>query len=312
MARTTRVPHYLNLFDLVGATRWRHHPEAEAEIAAWERRRGTTFPPVLREFYTTSVTLRLQGEPRDWSLTLPLLWSEFSDDDIAPPLEAVLDHQDHPLWWDDARRPEVEPGPHLLVMNGRWYGRTLHARLDGTADPPVYAEAANFLSPEGVRGREGEHWHGVGRFSDVLFRWVLHYYDEPNTPASYAGDWQPLSRQLMAPAKPHLNGLWLRSPAEPLVAPALDFLTEQLGEPDRVSQPGDVTTYTFRADGGIARVTADALDHPAGRSAWWLHADTPDRLAALARLVLPFGTLRGTLRADTDPGRAVLAAVRGS
>ena len=60
--------------------------------------------------------------------------------------------------------------------------------------------------------------------------------------------------------------------------------------------------------------TAGPADAPAlagGLSAWWVHADTPDRLAALARLVLPFGTLRDTLRADTDPARDVLNQITG-
>ena len=60
----------------------------------------------------------------------------------------------------------------------------------------------------------------------------------------------------------------------------IDFLTDHFGEPERTPRPGDVTTNTFRPQGGTIRVTAD---HPAltgGLSAWWLHADAPERAEA--------------------------------
>src|SRR5262249_52672139 len=104
---------------------------------------------------------------------------------------------------------------------------------------------------------------------------------------------------MRAPEKPS-DGLLVRDPAEAFTPPAVDYLIEQFDEPECASRAGNVTTYTFRPPSGIIRVTADAPELIGGLSAWWIHADTPARLAELARLVLPFGTLRETLRADTE------------
>ena len=57
------------------------------------------------------------------------------------------------------------------------------------------------------------------------------------------------------------------------------------------------------------RQTADEPGLGGALSAWWLHAESPERLAELTRLVLPFGTLRDTLRADTDAARDALERV---
>lgn len=106
--------------------------------------------------------------------------------------------------------------------------------------------------------------------------------------------------------------VWLRTPAEPFQPPVIDFLIDHFGEPERTPRPHNVTTYTFRPLGGTVRVTADEPTLAGGLSAWWVHADTPERLAEFAELLLPWGTLRDTLRADTDAAGAVLKRVRGS
>jgi hypothetical protein len=113
------------------------------------------------------------------------------------------------------------------------------------------------------------------------------------------------------PAAMHLNGLWLRSPGEPFHPPVIDFLIEHYDEPSVTPRPGSVSTYAWRPDGGTLRITADEPTLAGGLSAWWVHAETPQRLAEFARLLLPWGTLRETLRADTEPAREVLNRVRG-
>ena len=107
------------------------------------------------------------------------------------------------------------------------------------------------------------------------------------------------------------NCPWLRSRDEPFQPPIVDFLIDRFGEPERTPRAGSVTTYAFRPSGGTIRVTADEPALTGGLSAWWVHADTPERLAEFAELLLPWGTLRDTLRADTDPARDVLKRVRG-
>jgi hypothetical protein len=114
-------------------------------------------------------------------------------------------------------------------------------------------------------------------------------------------------RSGLAQARP----LWLRAKDEPFQPPVIDFLTDHFGEPERTPRPGDVTTYTFRPTGGTVRVTADEPALTGGLSAWWVHADIAERLAEFARLLLPWGTLRDTLRADTAPAREVLGQLKG-
>lgn len=182
---------------------------------------------------------------------------------------------------------------------------------DGTPDPIAYSSNAIFLSPDLPGNPWGNQWHPVGRTSEVLFGWLAHYY--------HLADWVPMSfnsvdanpyRKPLCPAMPYKNGLWLRTPDEPFEPAVLDYLTERLGEPERRLRAGNVTTYVFRPEGGIIRVTADEPNLVGGLSAWWVHAQTPEQLNELARLILPFGTLRETLRGDTEPGRAVLASLK--
>lgn len=107
------------------------------------------------------------------------------------------------------------------------------------------------------------------------------------------------------------GAVWLRAAEEPFQPPVIDFLTDHFGEPDRTPRPGNVTSYTFRPNGGTIRITADEPALTGALSAWWIHADTPERLAEFAALLLPWGTLRDTLRADTELARDVLNRLKG-
>lgn len=160
-----------------------------------------------------------------------------------------------------------------------------HVRFEGRAELWVVRNVVS-LSEAGAAAARG-----VGeRYTDYIFGQAL-------------GDWYDTAEGCES---------WLRTPGEPLAVPILDFLTEQLGVPECIARPGDVTTYTWRPAGGTVRVTADDPAHPDPLSAWWIHADTPERLAGFARLLFPWGTLRDTLRADTDVARDVWNRVRGS
>lgn len=47
----------------------------------------------MTEFYTTSVTLRLGVEDsQEWTLPLPELWSEYSNDEQARSVPEVFEH----------------------------------------------------------------------------------------------------------------------------------------------------------------------------------------------------------------------------
>jgi hypothetical protein len=310
VSRTSRVPYHQNAYDLLGVVGWQQFGGPTAEIARWEHRTGHKFPPAMTEFYTTSVTLRLGGEePRDLTLTLPELWSEYSNDERANSTEEVLRHSDRP--W--RVREEVEPGPYFRVMTENQGNWAMYLRASGDDDPPAYVTNGElyFLCPPELY-RENLGWCRLGQFTDVLFDWLSYYYLETSwVPLHFNGYQANPELRRLAPPRRHKNGLWFRTPAEPFAPPVIDYLIEQLDEPERTPRPGNVTTYTFRPPGGIIRVTADEPGLAGALSAWWIHADMPERLAELARLVLPFGTLRETLRADTGAAREVLREIAG-
>jgi hypothetical protein len=169
----------------------------------------------------------------------------------------------------------------LVGDGGRWM-----VYLDDSDDPAVWTDAYG-MSDNTKWDRETE------RFSDFVD--VIDGFSEAVDAAR-------------EPGGPH----WLIARDEPFQPPVIDFLTEHFGEPERTARPGNVTTYTYRPLGGTIRVTADEPTLTGGLSAWWVHADTPERLAEFAELLLPWGTLRDTLRADTNPASAVLKRVRAA
>ena len=320
MSRVSRVPYHQNVYDLLQAET-RLLPEALASIRDWEQRTGTPFPAAMAEWYSSEGELRCGEEARElWRVSLVDLWSEFSNDERAHPLAELFGSNNRPeqMW----TLPEGYSGAEYPKLFFRLIAENqgnfvLFAYADGSDDPPVFttdAECGPWL--EGGRdwvdedgdfnGERG--WQPVGTFREVLFLWVASYYHEDFTPISYkhraySTGFSPEH----APPKPYLNGLWLRTPDEPFHPPVIDFLAERLGDPHLTPRPGNVTTHTWRPPGGTVRVTADEPGLTGGLSAWWVHAETPERLAALAEMLLPWGTLRETLRADTDPARDVLS-----
>jgi len=244
------------------------------------------------------------------------LWTEFSNKEEAHPLEDLFGAQNRPEQeWRAPRgyRPEVYPHPFFRLIQENQGNWVLFAYVDGSADPPVFSSAGSG-GPWDEWNREPpteDGWLEIGRFADVLFKWFASYYIEADfVPQSFL-DEPSFTLRPDAPPKPYRNGLWLRSPDEPFQPPVIDFLIDQFGEPDRTPRPDEVTTYTWRPDGDTIRVTADDPALSGGLSAWWVHAEAAERLAEFTSLLLPWGTLRQTLRADTDLAREVLKHVRG-
>jgi hypothetical protein len=309
MSRSSRVPYHQNVYDLLQVAKVEAVPEAEAAISEWEHRTRRTFPAAMREFYTTSVILRCGNEPpTEWRLLPHELWSEYSNAERARPIPEVFEtFSPRPY----RRTPPLPvPGFELIWENqGNW---VMCARGAGSDDPVVDVSDPCFLSPEEL-WTDDQSWHPIGTFSEVLSSWFAVYYVEDFVPLSFGHhSYSTGFRPADAPPKPYHNGLWLRTPADPFEPAAIDYLTEAFDEPERTPRPGNVTTYTFRPPGGIVRVTADEPGLGGALAAWWVHADTPERLTELGRLIAPFGTLRDTLRADTEPARAVLSALRGT
>jgi hypothetical protein len=314
MSRASRVPYHQNAYDLL-LIEPRPLDGVEAPIRKWEQRTGHKFPPALAELYTTEAVIPCGVDGRErWALPLTDVWFEYSNGEPPVKLDHVLDHYDRP----ERVTGGVEPGPYFLIQvenQGCWL---LYAHANGDDDPPVLATDGGphiLRDPDDLLEAE---WLDVGSFTEVLFRWFAWYYHdlEAEVGTSFvplrfmSHDAEP-DTQHLAPPKPYANGLWLRSRDEPFQPPVIDFLTDRFGEPERTPRPGGVTTYTFRPQGGMIRVTADEPALTGGLSAWWVHADTAERLAEFARLLLPWGTLRETLRADTDHARDVLKQTRG-
>ncbi len=315
MSRASRVPYHQNVYDLLLI-----EPStiagADAPIREWESRTGLRFPAALTELYTTEATIPCGVNAQDeWKLPLVDVWYQYSNMEQPTALDRVLDQRDRP----DRVQGKVDAGPYCLVQvenQGCWL---LYARLTGEDDPPTHAtDGGPFFY------RDGEEWTStawkpLGHFSELLFTWIKWFYFNLEIDGEVDESWVPIRFMghsdehlaSLAPPKPYANGHWLRSRDEPFQPPVIDFLIEQFGEPERTARPGDVTTYTFRPAGGTVRVTADEPALTGALSAWWVHADTPDRLAEFARLLMPWGTFRDTLRADTDAARGVLNQLKG-
>jgi hypothetical protein len=314
VSRTSRVPYFQNLYDLMSLEP-RPRPNAAEAIRGWERLNGRRFPRAMAEFYSTQAVLHCgPTQEHEWAIPLVELWSEFSNDEHAHSLDELLGPGNRPE--DDGILPRgYDPLAHpeplfcLIAENqGVW---VLYAVADGTDDPPVCSTEWGFgewFSGSGDESPDG--WQRIGCFTETIFAWFVGYYHKTRFGPLMFFD-EATSTYWDAPPKPYANGLWLRTQAEPFAPPVVDFLTELLGEPERTPRPGHVTTYTFRPDGGTVRVTADEPSLTGGLSAWWVHAESAERLAALGRLLTPWGTLRKTLRADTDPARQVLELLRG-
>jgi hypothetical protein len=282
MSRTSRIPYHQNVYDLLGIEPG-ESPEAARMIAEHEAKHGP-LPASVREWYLVPNVVPLTLE--DMVQPEPLLSDRwvFSP---APPLVSVLTE------FMAAHVAILDRVCFLLQENRTsWY-----FACDQSDDPAVLYQLN--LDDRDSHVRDSE------TFSDFLARWFAREYDQLSLPRA-------LRKSRGLPTKPYRNKLWLRSASEPFPPPVIDFLTDHFGEPERASRPGNVTTYAYRSRGGTIRVTADEPTLTGGLSAWWVHADTPERLAEFAALLLPWGTLRDTLRADTDPARAVLKRVRAA
>jgi hypothetical protein len=320
VSRPSRVPYHQNVSDLLLL-----EPRALVgpldTIRAWERRTGHTFPAALTEFYTTEGLIPFGlGASDQWVLPLTEVWHQYSNMEPPYSLDEVLQTLDRP----ERVRGEIEQGPYLQLQSENQGNWIIYARITDEDDPPTYAtDGGPYIYADRTGEWSDQEWCRLGSFSEMYFRWISWYYYELDREVDLGlgSSFVPLrfhchnadpAEANLAPPKPYHNGLWLRTPAEPFVPAVIDYLTETFDEPERTPRPGNVTTYTFRPPGGTIRVTADEPGLGGALSAWWVHAETPERLAELGRLIAPFGTLRETLRADTEPARAVLNALRGS
>jgi hypothetical protein len=326
--RTSRVSYFQNVFDLLDYEP-PVSPAALAAVEETEARLGRALPAALRDWYTRDGVVEVGPPVGRWNV--PRSEPCFPLPGPARHAPATWTQQ---LWYNYVGAYECHySAPDSLTavlaqIDGRvpvgaaraGFARVLVESYDrtqwwveraGSDDPPVWCDAGS-PDPAG--------WSlTADRFSRFVFETIASGYQEDSTPVACQppdpDDWAGGAESPdppPAPPKWYANGLWLRAPDEPFSPPVIDFLTDRLGEPQRVERPGGVTTYTFRAGGGTVRVTADAPGLAGGLSAWWVHAQTADRLEALARLLLPWGTLGERLSSEAQAGEAVLGRAKGT
>lgn len=294
MSRASRIPYHQNVYDLLGIEP-AVCPDAARMIAAHEATYGP-LPASVREWYLVPNAVPLQFSMGYWDneVAWGTLWHDYSNGDVILSLEQVLN--------DFAATPEQPSGNRVRIASENGVTVSWWIEAAGAGDPRVWRESSDSGDP--VWDVEADC------FSNFLAAWITRYYQH---------DWAPISRmsadgraEARGYVKEHGNGLWLRAPDESFHPPVLDFLAERFGDPHLTPRADNVTTYTWRPAGGTLRVTADEPGLTGGLSAWFLHAETPERLSQFAELLVPWGTLRDTLRADTEAARAVLNRVRGS
>ncbi|MCE9567622.1 MAG: hypothetical protein K8U57_36945 [Planctomycetes bacterium] len=286
MSRISRIPYHQNVYDLLQIEPG-ESPEAASMIAEHEAKHGP-LPASVREWYLVPDVVGINYDNMQrLKRTDHNFWRVIGYDcesvSIADVLTAIRG-----LWRADLSTVVVLRDELDMI---RW-----RVEVHGIADPQVWVQV--MADPD-----DDARWEWKPEtvpFSFFLIEWIAARYPAPG--CKYPQPTPPLLA--------HSNGLWFRTPAEPFEPAVIDYLTDQLDEPERTQRPGNVTTYTFRPNGGIIRVTADEPTLGGGLSAWWVHADMPQRLAELGRLIVPFGTLRETLKADTDPAREVLASLQ--
>jgi hypothetical protein len=307
VSRISHVPYHQNVYDLL-----RFDPEESPDAVRMMQEYELVYGPLpaaVWEWYCVPNVVLLSSGAWSYQQQEGTLWHEFSERELATPLDDVLG--------EFAEVVQQRRDPYVCLLGSqegdyRWY-----LEVDDTDDPPVWIGGENYTTDPWKRIAE--------QFSEFVWTWLSRAYLADHTPLS--GDWDDRARsedeldedseweegpRAHRPrfVKQYKNGLWLRTPAEPFQPPVIDFLTDRFGEPERTPRPGNVTTYTFRPPDGTIRITADEPALTGGLSAWWVHATAPRRLREFAQLLVPWGTLRQTLHADTAPARRVWRSVR--
>jgi len=323
MSRSSRVSYFQNVFDLLDYEP-PVSPAALAAIEETEGRIGRRLPAALRDWYSREGVVEIGPPVGHWQTSesqpwfplpgpivhLPASWTQYlwynfvgnSESSYSTPdsLTAVLAQIDGRVSLKGAEARFVRFLVESYDQSGWVIERT------GPDDPPVWR--CDGQPDPAAWARVADH------FSWFVFVTIAHGYRCDTTPIACHPEDLYIDKPPTlppAPPKPYVNALWLRAPEEPFSAPVIRCLIDRLGEPERIERTAAVTTHTFHPEGGTVRVTADTPTHAGPLSAWWVHAETADRLEDLARRLLPLGTLSQTLTAEGKSSKAVLERAKG-
>jgi hypothetical protein len=294
----TRVSYHQNVFDLLDLDPvhlGRRSSRGEDTLGA--------LPDSLGEWYGYEAAVPASGRIgeelwRDRHYAAGHLWHDFSDGDHPWSWECLADQ----LQGRAVNGFSPRPG-HLYVLTDRLGRGNWLVELRGD-DPIVWRDN---------NARSSSAWQRQGPFSTFLFDWIAGFYRLPSTPLSGRRGYAraPAGPWALRPKK-YLEGVWLRAPREPALAPPLlDLLIESFDDEQRQARPDGPTTHRFCSPRMALTVTTDAWGDPEGHSAWWLHAQTPEALAELVRRVWPIGNLADTLQGPAEEARRVLQRCRG-
>lgn len=293
-----------NAYDLLDATPG-VDSEREQRVRSWEWRTGQRVPASVRELYTTQVALEVNGAPRE-VMTFEHVWDCFSE-----PYE-TLSSLDHVLR-DLARPRSLElQRPIYVLRERRWRFFELYFEVEARADPLVYVDYHLLHDDSAMTwARFFSQTMGVGlqrassTFSSMLIDWIAHHYQDLDKPAPQRfANGKTFKRRFS-------QGVWLRSPAAPFVAPMLDWLQDQGAGYERLEATFGCVTHELQADRWLLRVTTAAGADEDRSAAWFLHAEGEGELAELWNRLERQGFAPNPLIADTEQAQELLSALQG-
>jgi hypothetical protein len=290
VTRVSRIPYHQNVYDLLQIEPG-ESPEAARMIDEHEAEHGL-LPASVKEWYLVPNVVPLEAPHgvQRYQVAPGTLWYDYSEPYDILTLADIL---------HGFATPCVHTNGRYVEVLHTWDFYSCYVHLTGSDDPRVW-DGPDIPTRDPIDFRDCSE--SFSEFVAGQFTWF--YMDRLTRRATGPSRATPLKSH-------HDNGLWLRSPDESFQPPVIDFLTDHFGEPERTPRSDNVTTYTYHPHSGTIRVTADEPALTGALSAWWIHADTPERLAEFATMLLPWGTLRETLRADTNSAREVLKRDRG-
>jgi hypothetical protein len=272
------LSYHQSTFDLLNR-RLLVSPKLVRQLERREQKSGKRLPASLRQWYCLGEAIDILGQ--------------YSNDDHPVGLSGIISG-----FLRAAREQTPESQRYVLAVKENQFCGYWFVRPNGSEDPPVFI--GDYRREYGERTRDVEARPCAATFSEFVFQWVWERFEERWLDPVWGHSWPNYG-----------NGLWLRSPREDALPPAVaDFLYENLvgREPDRDEH--GLLTYHFYSPTQRLRVTTDRHDVAGGKSAWWLHADTEEDLYRLTKLVEPWLNLRQTLSGETPPGKKALARLR--
>lgn len=233
------------------------------------------------------------------------LFSEYGDGSLATlaDLMKALEHA------RAGAEPDMRDKP--MPKNA---GKLVHFESDVMRIGSVFFELGERCDP-----RVWEHTREKRRWmpsTKTFSSWMFDFFADATT----SQDWVPRSfwgpkadhaaSRESAPLAVHRSGLWLRAFDSSVDVNAFERISKNFPNAERQPLPNRTARIRLATPTGAVRITTDTARGERARSSWWLSAASAKDLYDLARKVMAQGTLRTTLRADTEAAAEVLQTLR--